>query len=171
MAGGVARRRRGRADERGAAAVEFALVVPILLLLLFGIIDYGYMLSYRQGLSQGAAEGARKAAVSLTSTANGTKITDAVNAVNDALSSYGVTCSAAPATTASTSASGSLVKSSTTVGTCTVAIAQCPKATAYKCATVTLDHAYKDHPLIPSVPGLGVVLPDSLKYAAVAEVS
>lgn len=171
MASGVARRLRARDRERGAAAVEFALVAPILLLLVFGIISYGYMLSFRQALSQGAAEGVRKAAISLPSTANGTKISDAVNAVNDALGSYGVTCAAAPPSLTSTSASGNLVKDSTAVGTCSVAIAQCPTATAYKCATVTLDHAYRDHPLLPSVPGLGLVLPSSLKYAAVAEVS
>jgi Flp pilus assembly protein TadG len=61
MGGGVAR--RTRTEERGAAAVEFALVVPLLLLILFGIISYGYMLSFRQSVSQAAAEGARAAAV------------------------------------------------------------------------------------------------------------
>ncbi len=30
-----------RGADQGAAAVEFALVVPILVILLFGIIDYG----------------------------------------------------------------------------------------------------------------------------------
>lgn len=49
--------------ERGAAAVEFALVVPLLVTLLFGIISYGYLLSFRQSVSQAAAEGARAAAV------------------------------------------------------------------------------------------------------------
>ena len=47
--------RRGRKDERGAVLVEFALIVPVLLALVFGIISYGYMLSYRQGLSQAAS--------------------------------------------------------------------------------------------------------------------
>jgi Flp pilus assembly protein TadG len=61
MALGRASRHRA---EGGAAAVEFALVAPLLLLLVFGVISYGYMLSFRQALSQGAAEGARAAAVS-----------------------------------------------------------------------------------------------------------
>ncbi|NYD58339.1 Flp pilus assembly protein TadG [Nocardioides marinisabuli] len=60
MAGGV---RRAPERERGAAAVEFALVVPLLLVLVFGIISYGYMLSFRQSISQAAAEGARAAAL------------------------------------------------------------------------------------------------------------
>ena len=61
MWGGMSR--RARRGEHGAAAVEFALVVPFLLLILFGIISYGYMLSFRQSVSQAAAEGARAAAV------------------------------------------------------------------------------------------------------------
>lgn len=53
--------RRHERDDRGAAAVEFALVVPILLMLLFGMIDYGLYfsdsLAARQGVQQGAREG------------------------------------------------------------------------------------------------------------------
>ena len=37
--------RRGR-GERGAALIEFAIASVILLTLLFGIISYGYALSY-----------------------------------------------------------------------------------------------------------------------------
>jgi Flp pilus assembly protein TadG len=167
---GGARHHRGE-RERGSAAVEFALVAPLLLLLLFAIISYGYMLSYRQALSQGAAEGARAAAVALPSSTSGAKITLAVTGVNEALNSYGVSCTAAPATSASTSATGDLVKSSTTVGSCLVTIATCVQATASECATVTINHAYEDHPLLPTVPGMGIVLPGSLSYTAVAEVS
>src|SRR5436305_1660402 len=54
------RRARG---QRGAAVVEFAIASSVLLVLLFGIISYGYVLSFKQGLTQAAAEGARAAAV------------------------------------------------------------------------------------------------------------
>ncbi|NUS52903.1 MAG: hypothetical protein HOQ22_17915 [Nocardioidaceae bacterium] len=53
-------RRRG---ESGAAAVEFALVLPFLLLLLFGLIQYGLYFWAIQGGSNAAREGARRAAV------------------------------------------------------------------------------------------------------------
>jgi Flp pilus assembly protein TadG len=50
-------------EDQGSAAVEFALVLPVLLLILFGIIDFGRMLNARIVLTQAAHEGARTAAV------------------------------------------------------------------------------------------------------------
>ncbi|CAN5653365.1 pilus assembly protein [soil metagenome] len=153
------RRRRLRGD-RGAAAVEFALVVPLLLVLLFGIISYGVMLSFRQSLSQAATEGARAAAVSYqTSTAQAAAYTS----VNDALNSFGVTC-----------VTGTLKKGTTTVGTCNVtAPGACTPAaaTGVKCVTVTLSYNYRAHPLVPNFPGVGVVIPQTLTYSAQARVS
>ncbi|MGO9079968.1 MAG: TadE/TadG family type IV pilus assembly protein [Streptosporangiaceae bacterium] len=51
------------ARERGAAAVEFALLLPVLLLLIFGMIDFGRALNAQITLTQAAREGARLAAV------------------------------------------------------------------------------------------------------------
>lgn len=85
-------RRRERRGERGAAAVEFALILPILATLLFGIIDYGDMLSVRQAVSQAAAEGARAAAVNPD---DGAKAAAAMAAVEDALDAHGEECTAA----------------------------------------------------------------------------
>lgn len=149
--------RRWRA-QRGAAAVEFALIMPLLLILVFGIISYGYMLSFRQAISQAAAEGARAAAVS-QQTSN--QVTDATRAMNDALGSYGVSCGS----------NGTLTRKGTNVGTCTVAVATCTgEAASVRCVSVTINYAYDDHPLLP-VPGVGLILPDRLRYTAVARVS
>ena len=52
----LARRRR---NERGAAAVEFALVMPLLLMLLFGIISTGMTFSDHLSATNAAREGAR----------------------------------------------------------------------------------------------------------------
>src|SRR5215831_13065346 len=52
-----------RASDRGAAAVEFALVLPILVILIFGIIDFGRMLNAKITLTEAAREGARATAL------------------------------------------------------------------------------------------------------------
>ncbi len=44
-------------SESGAAAVEFALVVPILLLLVLGIIEFGRAYNIQNSLSAAAREG------------------------------------------------------------------------------------------------------------------
>jgi Flp pilus assembly protein TadG len=50
-------------SERGTAVVEFALVAPILFLLVFGILDFGRALNYYNDLTQLAGQGARAAIV------------------------------------------------------------------------------------------------------------
>jgi Flp pilus assembly protein TadG len=52
-----------RCGSRGQALAEFALVVPIFLLVLFGIIDFGRYVYYVQVLNNAAREGARYAIV------------------------------------------------------------------------------------------------------------
>ncbi|HET6149884.1 MAG TPA: TadE/TadG family type IV pilus assembly protein [Polyangia bacterium] len=51
--------RHRRSTERGAAAVEFALVLPLFLMLLMGTIDYGYYFFSDQIVTNAAREGAR----------------------------------------------------------------------------------------------------------------
>ena len=149
-----------RRADRGAAAVEFALVVPLLLLLLFGIISYGVMLSFRQTMSQAATEGARAAAVTVVAT---DKQTQGYAAVDEALDSFGVACAA-----------GNLLKDGVDVGSCDVsAPGECTPAAGadVECVTVALTFDYRDHPIVPSFPGVGYVLPSTLSYSAQARVS
>jgi Flp pilus assembly protein TadG len=81
-------------DERGASAVEFALLMPFLALFILGIIAYSYMFSVRQAITQATAEGARAGAVAAT----GSAATEARSAINDALSGYDITCTSAGVT-------------------------------------------------------------------------
>jgi Flp pilus assembly protein TadG len=54
---------RRLSDQRGAAAVEFALVAALLLTIVFGIFEFGRIYSELEVLASAAREGARAAAV------------------------------------------------------------------------------------------------------------
>ena len=47
--------------RRGVAAVEFAIVSPFLILLIFGIIEFGRAIMVQQVLTSASREGARRA--------------------------------------------------------------------------------------------------------------
>ncbi|MFC5265090.1 TadE/TadG family type IV pilus assembly protein [Kribbella qitaiheensis] len=53
----------GSGADRGATAVEFALLLPLLLLIVMGIIDFGRMLNAQETLTNAAREGARLVAL------------------------------------------------------------------------------------------------------------
>lgn len=160
MRRGAGGRRTGR-DDRGAAALEFALILPILVMLVFGVIAFGYMLSFRQALSQAAAEGGRAAAVRPAGTADADRVTAARAAINDALDAYGVECTSG----------GGLTHSGGASGTCVIAIGACTTGPAgAECAKVTLDYPYSGNPLIPGL-GTELVLPDNLVYSTEVRVS
>jgi Flp pilus assembly protein TadG len=55
--------RTRRDGERGAAAVEFALLSPLLLILVFGIIDFGLAMNAQIIIGNAVREGARAAAL------------------------------------------------------------------------------------------------------------
>lgn len=57
------RRALGRDNEGGAALVEMALILPLLLLLLIGMIESGWAFSNQLDVRHAAREGARLAAV------------------------------------------------------------------------------------------------------------
>jgi Flp pilus assembly protein TadG len=46
-------------DQNGGAAVEFALILPLFILLIFGIIEFGLLLYNEQILTNACREGAR----------------------------------------------------------------------------------------------------------------
>jgi Flp pilus assembly protein TadG len=77
--------------ERGAAAVEFALLLPILLIILFGLIDFGRALNAQITLTQAAREGVRLAALGEPNVVSRTQ------AAATGLSNVSVTVTACPA--------------------------------------------------------------------------
>lgn len=51
-------------SKRGASAVEFAIILPLLIVLVFGIIEFGAFLFNQQVITNASREGARRGIVS-----------------------------------------------------------------------------------------------------------
>ena len=95
---GLRHPRRAYRSDRGSAAVELALVVPVVLLIGFGLVDVGRVLNAQIKLTEAAREGARAAS-------NGQSASTRVAAVTQGMSGVTtntVNCStyAAPGTEA-----------------------------------------------------------------------
>jgi Flp pilus assembly protein TadG len=138
----------------GAALVEMALLVPILAVLLFGIIEFGYLMSFRGGLAQAASEGARAAA---TAPNSGTVPTDrATTAANQALANYSKTCNVGATT-------------------CTFDIHDCSgiaqTSALPDCMTVTIRYNNGASPVVPSVPIISFAIPNTLTVSSTVELN
>ena len=70
--------RRPAGDRRGAALVEFAIVTPVLLVLVLGMIEIGRAVMVTEVLTYAARMGARTGAISSGSTAGATTAANAV---------------------------------------------------------------------------------------------
>src|SRR3954453_4386684 len=69
-------RARARGQD-GAAAVEFALIVGVFAMLLFGMLEFGVAFWQVQNLRAATREAARQAAVRADTTTNGQRVVDA----------------------------------------------------------------------------------------------
>ena len=78
--------RKIRSSERGAAAMEFALLLPVLSTLIFGMIDFGRMLWFQEILVNATRDGARQG--TLFDSGNGQSEIQAI--ISQALSNGGV---------------------------------------------------------------------------------
>lgn len=74
-----------RTRERGIALVEMALILPILVLLTFGVIEYGWMFMKAHQVTSAAREGARAGARALSTNA------EVAMAVTRVMSDSGIT--------------------------------------------------------------------------------
>ena len=71
--------------RRGQALVEFALIAPILILLIMGIVEFGRIFSAQQTVTNASREGARTGILPNSST------TDVSNTVSSFMSTAGLT--------------------------------------------------------------------------------
>jgi Flp pilus assembly protein TadG len=79
---------RRASDERGVAIVEFALIMPILILLVAGVIQFGIMYSQYQVFQGAAREGARCAAVQASDDEIGLPTCDVETEIDNASLGY-----------------------------------------------------------------------------------
>jgi Flp pilus assembly protein TadG len=78
-------------DERGASAVEFALIVPLLVLLVVGIVEFGHAFQVQGQLSAAAREGVRTMALQNDPAAARTAVRDATSTFDPAVTDAEIT--------------------------------------------------------------------------------
>ncbi len=66
-------------SQRGASAVEFALIAPILIVLVFGIIDFGLYINAASVVGNATREGVRAASLGASSAEIATVVRDAMS--------------------------------------------------------------------------------------------
>ena len=74
-------KRKRHGEERGATLVEFALIMPLLLILVLGVVEFGYLFAQFNEVRHAAREGARYAAVSNPADYNGDSSADSSDVV------------------------------------------------------------------------------------------
>jgi Flp pilus assembly protein TadG len=146
-------RKRFQKSEEGAAMVEFALVIGLFVVVLYGLIAYGLALDLKQNMSHAANEGAR-AAIGAVPTGAETPEQAAERVAKDtvvrAMKSFGQFDS-------------SMVDAKADAAQCQPN----PPTASAECITVTLTYPYGSKPIVPNAPGLGVVIPDTMTAKAV----
>ena len=69
-----------RRNERGAAVIEFAIAVPVLVVFLYGIFQVGMLYEANAGMQHALGEGARQATLYDASTTSHVPTDDAIKA-------------------------------------------------------------------------------------------
>ena len=143
--------------ERGASLVEFTFVALLLFALLFGIIGFGVVLSFKQTVTQSANEAARRAAV--TQGSDTQRISAAQGAVAD-FESWGRTCSSA-----------GMDCSGIRIHDCSALDKTTNTSALPDCITVTLEYDYANEPIVPNLPIIGAFMPDDVTSSATAQIT
>ncbi len=131
------RTRRAAPRSRGQALVEFALVFPLFILLLFGLVDLGRLAYINNAISEAAREGARWGTVQgrSVSAADRTNVANKTRSLMAAVPNptVTVTCEDVFGVARSTCTSGNIlvVRVDTTVGMLTPVVGQLVGARTY----------------------------------------
>lgn len=132
------------------------MVAVLLVMFIYGIAAYGILLSTKNNLTHAAAEAARSA-LSVpdlpAATLDARRITQAQNTVATRLDYLGAKYQAGD--------------TSATIGLCNPS----DPADTTECITVTITYPWSERPIVPSAPGLGILMPDNLRSTAVVRLS
>lgn len=157
---------RGRGDG-GTAILEFTLVAVLLFTLIFGIINFGLILSFKQDMTRAAAEGARAGAVAYPSS---DAFGDAQDAADEAVKAFSDRFKD----------DGCFGNSDGVVGTvglaCNVAVVDCGTTTSGNaaipdCVTVELVYDYDAEPILAPLPIIAAFLPDEIRAKSDARIN
>ncbi|KDB08831.1 TadE family protein [Burkholderia sp. lig30] len=145
--------RRSRQRQRGATAVEFAMVFPLFFLIFYAIVTFGLIFAVQQNLTLAATEGAR-AALNYIHEPSGSQaqaLTDRANAARTVAQNF--------------------TKWLPNVSVPPPASSACSYDPSMYCVTVTVTYPYSQSPLIPALPLLGFVLPNTLASSATVQLN
>lgn len=142
---------RARTREHGTAAIEFALVFPLLFVMLYGIVTYSMIFVAKQSLTLAAEEGARAA----------------LNYQSASSAAAALSARSQSACTAATNSAAWLRGAAN----CTAQAQACSYDASLDCVEVTLTYDYASRPLVPTLPLLGLALPGTLTSAATAQIN
>ena len=160
MGQGAERHGRARArGDQGAALVEFAFVMVLLFTLIFGIVSFGLILSFKQDMTRAAAEGARAGAVAFPAT---NAETDAEAALDEAIQEFG-----------GPNWNGTGCEVGARPGlTCTAEIDACDGSgqppPVDQCVFVDMSFDYDSNPLFGNIPLIEAFMPDTIDASSVA---
>jgi len=102
--------RKRRDGQRGAAIVEFALVLPLLLTLVLGAIDWGWYFFIDQLVTNAAREGARAGTMLPPTSSDSDATAAATGASNNYLTSVQLKATGVAATTVTVTTAGGSTK-------------------------------------------------------------
>lgn len=144
-------------NQRGAAIVEFSLVVVLLFVLLYGIIAYGLMLALKQSVTNAANEGARAAI--------GADLQRSYAASRESLDWLGSKCCRSDGPYTPQVAGAPLAINPQRAFCNPLAV----NPGDPECITVSISYDYANSPLLPPLPGLGLVFPDTIDSTGVIQ--
>lgn len=159
--------------DAGTAILEFTFVAVLLLTIVFGIINFGLILSFKQDVTRAAAEGARAAAVAQPSSVEGDldpRRLAGDAAVKEAVRSFNKECG-----TGGTACAAQIHDCDYTVADSNFSTT--PDSNGYKnnsapdCVTVKITYDYDSYPLLVPVPLISAFLPDEIKARSVSRLN